>query len=199
MIADGLVIYTKILYFHIMSRKYKFRDNDKLYFISYATVYWIDVFIREEYKNIWVESTRFCQDQKGLEVYAWCLMTSHVHMIIGSESALLQDIIRDTKRFTSESITDAIADSNQESRKEWMMWMFERSAQLNSNNTKRQFWQQHNKPIEITSYEMMQQKLNYIHMNPVVAGFVEEPHHWKYSSAIDYAGGKGLLTIMNIE
>jgi hypothetical protein len=80
-----------------------------------------------------------------------------------------------------------------------MLWMFQRAARLNSNNTKHQFWQQHNMPIEVTSYEMMQQKLNYIHMNPVVAGFVDEPQHWKYSSAIDYAGGKGLLKIMNIE
>jgi putative transposase len=182
-----------------MSRKYKFRDNDSLYFISYATVYWIDVFIREEYKNIWIDSIKFCQATKGLEVYAYCLMTSHVHMIIGSESKPMADIIRDAKKHTSETIIAAIKDHNQESRKEWMLWMFERAANKNSNNTKHQFWQQHNMPIQITSAEMMQQKLDYIHMNPVVAGFVSEPWHWKYSSAIDYAGGKGLLSMKDMD
>jgi len=70
---------------------------------------------------------------------------------------------------------------------------FERAASKNSNVQKRQFWQQHNKPIELWSPEVTEQKMNYIHDNPVEAGFVLEAHHWKYSSAIDYSGGKGLI------
>ncbi|MEQ8903919.1 hypothetical protein [Ekhidna sp.] len=67
----------------------------------------------------------------------------------------------------------------------------------NSNVSNRQFWQQHNKPIELWSPEVINQKVDYIHENPVEAGFVSEPEHWKYSSAIDidYAGGKGMLEI----
>ena len=68
-----------------MSRKYKFGDNDKLYFISFAVVYWIDLFIRNEYKEIMLESWRFCQQEKELEIYGWCIMTSHVHLIVGSK------------------------------------------------------------------------------------------------------------------
>ena len=56
-------------------------------------------------------------------------------------------------------------------------------------------WQQNNKPIELWSPEVIDQKVDYIHFNPVEAGFVTEPHHWKYSSAIDYSDGKGLLEI----
>ena len=183
-----------------MSRKYKFDDKDSLYFISYATVYWIDVFIREEYKNIWIESTKFCQERKGLEVYAYCLMTSHVHMIIGSEATPLPDIIRDTKKYTSERIIETIRDTNQESRKEWMLWMFERAAKGNSNNTRHQFWQQHNQPIKITSHEMMQQKLDYIHDNPVADEIVDEPEEYRYSSARDYySKKKGYLNVDLIE
>ncbi|MEM9339178.1 MAG: transposase, partial [Bacteroidota bacterium] len=59
----------------------------------------------------------------------------------------------------------------------------------------RQFWQHHNKPIELWSPEVIDQKVNYIHMNPVESGFVFEPEYWKYSSAVDYAGGKGILAI----
>lgn len=59
-----------------MSRKYKFGDNDKLYFISFAVVYWIDLFIRNEYKEIMPESWRFCQREKDLEIYGWCIWLS---------------------------------------------------------------------------------------------------------------------------
>ncbi len=55
-----------------MSRKYKFNDQEKLYFVSFATVYWIDVFVRNEYRNIMLDSFRYCQAEKGLEIYAWC-------------------------------------------------------------------------------------------------------------------------------
>ena len=44
-----------------MSRKYKFRDQDKLYFVSFAVVYWIDVFIRNEYRHVLLDSLRYCQ------------------------------------------------------------------------------------------------------------------------------------------
>jgi putative transposase len=63
------------------------------------------------------------------------------------------------------------------------------------NVKKSQFWQQNNKPIELWSAEVIDQKIDYIHQNPVMAGFVTEPQYWKYSSAIDYSGGKGLLDI----
>ena len=61
-----------------MSRKYKFGDSDKLYFISFAVVDWIDVFVRKEYKDVVLESWKYCQENKGLEIYGWIIMTSHV-------------------------------------------------------------------------------------------------------------------------
>ena len=64
-----------------MSRKYKFADNNKMYFVSFAVINWIDLFIRNEYKDILINSLRFCQKEKELELYGWCIMTSHVHLI----------------------------------------------------------------------------------------------------------------------
>ena len=84
-----------------MSRKYKFRNPKGLYFISFATVYWIDLLIREEYREVILDSIIFCQNEKGLEVYGWCLMTSHVHMIVASNDKKLEEILRDLKRHTS--------------------------------------------------------------------------------------------------
>ena len=91
-----------------MSRKYKFHDNDKLYFISFATVYWIDVFIREEYEEVILESWKYCQEKKGLEIYGWCIMTSHIHMIIGTKKNKLEDIVRDMKSYTSTTLKKSI-------------------------------------------------------------------------------------------
>ena len=65
-----------------MSEKYKVRNQDEQYFITFATVGWIDVFTRRCYVEILLESIRFCQANKGLEVYAWCIMSNHVHMML---------------------------------------------------------------------------------------------------------------------
>ena len=101
-----------------MSCKYKFHDNDKLYFISFATVHWIDVFVREEYNQVIIDSWKHCQTKKGLEIYGWCIMPSHIHMIIGSKKDKLEDIVRDMKKHTSLVLKAAIKNNIQESRKE---------------------------------------------------------------------------------
>jgi len=134
-----------------MSRKYKFRANGKLYFISFAVVYWIDVFIRNEYKNELLESWKYFQKEKGLEVYAWCIMTSHIHMIIGSESQNLKDIVRDMKSYTSGRLRKSIAENPIESRREWKLWMMERASEKNGNNKGWQFWLQHNQLIGLSN------------------------------------------------
>ena len=69
-----------------------------MYFVSFAVVYWIDLFIRNEYKNILLESWKYCQSKKGLDLYAWIIMSSHVHLIIGSHENKLEDIMRDMKK-----------------------------------------------------------------------------------------------------
>lgn len=172
-----------------MSRKYKIRDREKLYFVTFTVIQWLDVFIRREYKDIFLNSIRYCQQNKGLELYAYCIMSSHVHLIIGRQGEQkLEDIIRDIKKFTSVKIIEAIENNPQESRRELLLWLFERAGRGNSNNTNFQFWQQHNHPIELSTNEMIEQRLQYIHNNPVEAGIVLSPEDYLYSSAINYAG-----------
>lgn len=182
-----------------MSRKYKFLDQSKLYFVSFATVHWIDIFTRELYKTILIDSLKFCQHKKGLEIFAWCIMTNHVHLIIGTTGKNMEDILRDFKSFTSRELKEAIKNNNQESRKEWIVWMMERAGKLNSQNNNWQLWQQHNKPIELFTFGVIKQKLDYIHNNSVEVGFVANAADWIYSSAIDYAGGKGLIDVKLLE
>lgn len=182
-----------------MSSKYKINNPDGIYFLSTAVVNWIDVFTRREYKDIVIDSLKFCMEKKGLLVYAYVIMSNHIHLILGRDEngSDLSSIIRDFKKFTSSQLIEAIAINPQESRRDWMLWMFERAGKKNSNNKKYQFWQQDNHPIELEG-EWIDQKLEYIHNNPIEAGWVEEPEHYEYSSAMNYAGKSGKLSITSI-
>lgn len=179
-----------------MSRAYKIHNPDGIYFISFATVGWIDVFTRRVYKDILVDSLHFCQQEKGLILYAWCIMSSHVHLIVSAkEGNDLAGIIRDMKKYTSNQLIKAIQEHSEESRKEWMLAIFKKAGNDNSNNKIFQFWRQDNRPIEIYSNAVIDQKLDYLHNNPVKEGVVENAEDYLYSSARDYAGEKGLLDI----
>ena len=123
-----------------MSTKYKFKDQSQLYFVSFAVVYWIDLFVRNEYKQIMLNSWEYCKAQKGMELYGWCIMSSHVHMIIGSSENKLENIMRDMKKHTSLTLKQAIISHPGESRKAWLLWMMKRAGQKNSNNENFQLW-----------------------------------------------------------
>lgn len=178
-----------------MSRKYKFWDSNKMYFISFATVNWIDVFTRNEYKDELIKSFQYCQQNKGLEIYAWCIMPNHVHMIVSSHGKPLESIIRDFKKHSSEQLKILIKAHPQESRREWILWLMERAGKKNNNNNSWQFWQQHNQPLEITDDNMYAETVFYIHQNPVLSGFVYEAKQWVYSSAKGYEKNDGLIKL----
>ncbi|HBO37562.1 MAG TPA: transposase [Pasteurellaceae bacterium] len=169
-----------------MSRKYKFNEKNGVYFTSFATVYWIDVFIRDCYFESIINALDYCRKNKGMQIYGYCIMPSHVHLLFQAEHQNPSDLIRDLKTFTSKAIVKQIIENVQESRKEWLLWMFERAAQKYSYVKRYQFWQHHNQPIEIYSDKFFNEKLHYIHQNPVISGFVCEPQDWKYSSAKNY-------------
>lgn len=178
-----------------MSRKYKFWDSQRQYFISFATVHWIDVLTRNEYRDEIIKSWQYCQANKGLQIYAWCIMPSHVHMLISSSGKPLEDIVGGMKSYTSHQLRKLIQEHPQESRREWMMWMMERAGKKNGNNNDWQFWQQHNKPIEIANEKMYNEIVWYIHQNPVVSGFVYEPEQWIYSSARSFNKNDGIIKL----
>ena len=182
-----------------MSRKYKIRNQRELYFVTFTVIEWIDVFIRDEYRQVLIESIQYCQRNKGLEVYAYCFMTSHIHLIIGTAGPYpLQGIVRDLKAYTSRMIRKTLENLNEvsESRRNWMLARMYKAGIRNPNNWDFQLWQQYYHPIELATNEMIDQRLEYIHLNPVAAGFVEQPEDWIYSSARDYAGkSKGKIDL----
>ena len=181
-----------------MSRNYKFNNPSAAYFVSFATVNWVDVFTRQVYYNVLSESVSYCRKNKGMELFAYCFMPSHVHFIFRSSKEDPAGLLRDYKTHTSKKILKTILDHEQESRKEWMLSIFDMAAKKKGNVKQYQFWQHHNKPIELWSTIVIKQKLDYIHNNPVMSGFVTEPTAWKYSSARNIAGDNTVLAIDDI-
>lgn len=179
-----------------MSRKYKFHNKEGIYFVSFATVKWVDVFTRKEYSDEILQSLEYCISNLGMELYCWCIMPSHLHLIFSAKNSNPTQVLGRFKEFTSKKIVKAILENRQESRQDWLLRMFEEAGTQSSNVKSKQFWQHHNKPIELWSNDVMEQKVTYIHNNPVEAGFVVESYHWKYSSAADYCGDKGMLPIV---
>jgi putative transposase len=178
-----------------MAFKYRVTDQQGIYFITTTVIGWIDVFTRKQLAEVIIESLRYCQKEKGLIIYAWCLMPNHLHMIVSAkENHNLSDIIRDFKKFTSKRVISTIK-SIKESRN-WMTDKFQFAAKVNSKSENYKFWQDGFHPILLESSWFTHQKLNYIHQNPVVSGLVNEAQHYRYSSAIDYYGGTGLLDVV---
>ena len=177
-----------------MSRRYKFGSEEKLHFISYSVVFWIDIFTRTEYTEVLIDSWRYCQQHKGLEIYSWVIMTNHVHLIIGTSKDPFQNIVRDMKRHSSTQLKLLIKANEHESRREWILFMLNKTKLGVNSAGEWQFWQQ-NRPIEIANENMFHRAMEYIHQNPVKAGFVEKEEDWLHSSARDFHGGKGLLEL----
>ena len=118
-------------------------------------------------------------------------MSNHIHLIVRSTTGDLSGTLRDFKKFTSKAINE----NQTESRRNWMLWIIKSAGEKNSRNTSYQFWIQDNHPKELTSNHFIDQKLDYIHNNPVEAGIVENAEEYLYSSARNYAGKKGLIEI----
>jgi len=177
-----------------MSRNYKFHNPKGLYFVSFAVVNWLDVFSQNAYKELLLDSLRYSQNEKGMEIISWCIMSNHVHLIFRSINGIKPELLLgDFKRFTSKSIVKAIKENPRETRKELLLNEFSKTASTTSNVKHFQFWRHDNKPIELWSNKVIYEKINYIHKNPVEAGLVNKPKDYIYSSAVDYCGEQGLL------
>jgi putative transposase len=174
---------------------YKIRDQEGVYYLTFTVVNWVDVFTRKRYKDILIDSLIFCQKHKGLKIYAFVIMSNHMHCVLSCKENKLSDVIRDFKTHTSKTIIKSITDEVGESRKEWMLAQFKDKGLNNKRNKNYQFWKQDNHPIELYSNYFIEQKVDYIHKNPLESGIVEKPEEYIYSSAKNYCGEEGLLKV----
>lgn len=178
-----------------MSTKYRFHKPDAAYFISFATVNWVDVFTSDVYFQIILDSFSYCRKNKGMELFAYCIMPNHIHMIFRSSNDDPSGLIRDFKGYTSRRIIKEIKDNPLEDRREYLLKIFEKAGSKKSNVEKYQLWQHDNMPKELFSNKFIKQKFDYVHLNPVEAGLVYNILDWKYSSARNYYGDDAVVEI----
>lgn len=179
-----------------MSTKYKATIPAKAYFVTITTVNWVDLFTRLSQRMLIVNALNHCVENKGLEIYAYCIMPSHIHILCRAhDDDLLANIMRDFKSFTSKKIIETIK-NEKESRREWLLEMFQDSCKHLKRNQTFKVWQNGYHAVLIESEKFVRQKLNYIHNNPVADKIVEHPWEYIFSSARNYVNQEGLVKVI---
>ena len=160
----------------VMPLRFKVHENAFPHFITTATVHWIPVFVRDDYFRVLADSLTYCAEHKGLAIHGYVLMPHHFHAICSQKEGKIVEVVRDLKGFTSRRLAPMLESDGKRS---WIQ------AMRNAGATRAEIkiWQDHFHPEQVYSQEFFEQKLRYMHDNPVRAGFVVDPCAWKYSSA----------------
>ncbi|MDA0659079.1 MAG: transposase [Planctomycetota bacterium] len=167
--------------------RYRFGDEHYPHFMTSTVVAWLPVFSYPEFANVILESWRFLQTQRDIEILAWVILENHIHWIgVGPK---LSRRVSEFKSFTATSILKLIEQNG----KMTLLQQFQYFKLKHKVDQQHQFWQEGSHPKMIETEEMMWQKIEYIHNNPLRRGYVDDPVHWRYSSARSYAGQRGLL------
>ncbi len=180
-----------------MSTGYQIKDQEGIYYLTFQIVDWIDIFTRQIYRDVVIESFKYAIEHKGMQVFAFVIMSNHIHIINQSVTGKLSSTIGDIKKYTCKKILETIQDIP-ESRSKWMLDRFQLHGGLNRRNKEYQIWTQENHAVFLYSHKFIREKLDYLHQNPVRAGIVEKPEDYLYSSARYYAGLDCLLPVVDI-
>ena len=182
-----------------MSTKYKATTTEEAFFITITTVGWVDVFTRLNQKYSIINALQYCQQHKGLEIYAYCIMSSHIHLLCkATEGFILSDVIRDFKKYTSKKIIQLILDEP-ESRREWMLDYFKKACVHLKRDQQYKVWQDGYHAEKVETNWFIKQKVNYIHNNPVEQKIVTLPEDYYFSSARNYARLENELDVIVLD
>jgi putative transposase len=174
----------------ISRTRYRFHEAEFPYFITCTIVAWLPVFVNPRCVKIVLDSWRFFQEKEDLKIFGFVILDNHLHWI-----ALGNDLSKQVgrfKSFTARKIIDELAERGYKTLLDELLY-FKLRHKVDQTH---QLWQEGNHPQQIQNEEMMLQKLEYMHHNPVRRGYVDDPVHWRYSSARIYAGKEGLLDVI---
>ena len=156
---------------------------DDLYFLTLTVAGWIDLFSREIYKEIIINNLRYCREKEGLEVFAYVIMSNHLHLVCRRKDKDLKELIGRFKSYTSKLFLNEIRFGRFESRNDWLLPLFRKLAGSNRQNGRYHIWEHADYPVCLYSNHIIEQKIEYIHENPIRAGIVTEAESYKYGSA----------------
>ena len=179
-----------------MSDKYKIFEGDEAYFVTFTIIDWLKVLEADSFKMILIDSIKYCQLNKGLQIYAYCIMPNHIHMIIqsmGGES--VSGILRDMKTHTSKAISTKLEEEKPKGYEE-VLAKFVAAGKALKRTKKYKVWQDGNQAKLLYGNRFIIEKLNYIHNNPVENGLCKVPWEYKFSSATNYADKPSLINVI---
>jgi REP element-mobilizing transposase RayT len=170
--------------------RYCFLENDSPYFITCTIVGWLPVFTRPEAVQIVFDSWNYLKKERGFRLYGYVILENHLHLIASASD--IGNSVKSFKMYTARQIVDLL-----ETHDASVLLKQMRALKLpHKTASDYQVWEEGSKPKQINDEEMMVQKLEYIHNNPVERGYVDEPVHWRYSSARNYEGMMGLIDVV---
>ena len=178
---------------------YFIRDQNAIHFLTFTLVEWIDVFTRSAYKIVIADALEYCRIHKGLKLYAFCLMTNHLHLVCQtSEPFRMTDFIRDFKKHTAKEVIKKIIEEP-ESRRSWLLDQFRYEGKYDKRITTYKFWQEGYHAVQLDTNDMIDQRIEYTHQNPVRTLIVEQAEDYLFSSARNFASLEGIIEIDEVE
>jgi putative transposase len=166
-----------------MRSRYRVHELHTAHFITATTVAWLPIFTKAARCDIVIEALQFCRAHKGLKIHAWVILDNHLHAILAAPG--LSRVLADFKRHAARRLIEHLQTENCD----WLLNQLQYFRAAHKVESEHQLWQEGSHPQAILGDEMMLQKLDYLHNNPVKRGLVASPEHWLYSSAHEWLPG----------
>jgi hypothetical protein len=172
-----------------MRSRYRIFETEYPYFLTCSVVGWLPVFTRPACVEIVLDSWRFLQKSGRMTLFGYVILENHLHFIASGKN--LSEDVGDFKSFTARKIIDWLRERKETS----LLAQLAHEKAAYKTDRPFQLWQEGSHPKQLTNDRMMDQKLEYMHNNPLARGYVDDPLHWRYSSARNYHGLPALLEI----
>lgn len=169
--------------------RYKIYEPTHPHFVTCTILHWIPIFTRQESVRIIIDCIKFLQQKDNLKVFAYVILENHLHMLVSSDD--LHKSMQSFKQYTAKQILEMLKKENVKTILDQLMFY----KKANHKEKTYQVWEEGYQPKLIQDDKAMIQKINYIHNNPVKRGYIDEAKQWRYSSARDYEGIKGLIDV----
>ncbi len=169
--------------------RYKIYENAAPHFLTCTILEWIPIFTRPDTAQIILDALVWRQQNKGVKVYAYVILENHMHCIL--QASDLEEQLHDFKAYTAKQILLCLKENDAKR----VLRLLEFFKKQHKTDSRYQVWEEGSHPQLLQNDEMLLQKMEYIHNNPVKRGYVDEPVHWRYSSARNYHGQEGLIPV----
>ncbi len=156
-----------------------------------TVVNWLPLFITAPRFDILVEALAYCRKEKALQIYAWVILDTHFHAILSAPD--LSRVLADLKRHTARRLIEQLEEENCT----WLLRQLRHARLPHKVESIHQVWQEGSHPQAMMSDAMVEQKLEYLHNNPVKRGLVAAPEHWRYSSAHEWL--PGVIPVLKVD